>query len=127
MTRCIRMMTLSFTAFLLAVWSAPCHAAESVLKEFFSDSVYGGLAGTLVGGAVMAFTTKPGNHLDYLGYSSAGGAIVGAAYGLGRALAQLENGRITFSMPTIIPDRQESNFRGQSGYVFTTELIKGRF
>jgi hypothetical protein len=127
MIRCIRLVTLSFTAIILAVWSSPCRAAESALKGFFTDSVYGGLAGTLVGGAVMAFTNKPGDHLDYLGYGSAGGVIVGAAYGLGRALAQLENGKVKFSMPTIIPDRLELNSRGQTGYVLTTELIRGRF
>jgi hypothetical protein len=121
------MVTLSLTAFLLAVWSSPCHAAESAVKEFFTDSIYGGFAGTLVGGAVMAFAFKPENPMGNLGYGSASRVIAGAASGLGRALAQLDSGRVKFSMPTIIPDRQESNFRGQSGYVFTTELIRGRF
>ena len=127
MIRFFRMVTLSLAAFLPAVWSVPCHAAESAINRFFTDSVYGGLAGTLVGGAVMTFTNRPGNHPDLLGYGSAGGIIAGAAYGLGRGLVQIDNGKVRISMPTIFSDRRDSNFRGQTGYIFSTELIKGRF
>ena len=127
MIRCFRVVTLSLTALLLAVWSAPCLAAESAFKEIFTDSLYGGIAGTLGGGAVMAFAKKPGDHLDYLGIGAAGGVLVGAAYGLGRALVNIENGKVKFSMPTIIPDRLEPDYRGKSAFLLSAGLIRGKF
>ncbi len=127
MIRFFRLVTLSLTAFFLAVWSAPCHAAESALKEILTDSLYGGLSGALVGGAVMAFARKPGDHLEYIGYGVAGGVLAGAVFGFGKALVEMDNGKVKFSMPTIKPDRLEPNSKGQSGYIFTTELVRGRF
>jgi hypothetical protein len=127
MIRCFRMMTLSLTAFLLAVWSAPCHAAESALKEILTDSLYGCLSGVLVGGAVMAFTKKPGMHLDYMGYGAAGGVLVGAAVGFGRAAVEINDGKVKFSMPAFIPDRLEPNSKGQSAFLLSARLIRGTF
>lgn len=60
--------------------ATPCFAEESGIKTLFQDAFYGGLTGGLVGAALLAFTKKPGTHLDYIGYGAAGGVIVGAAY-----------------------------------------------
>lgn len=67
-------MTLIFMA-------TPCLAAENAFKEIFDDAFYGGLAGGLVGAALLAFTDKPSDHLNYIGYGAAGGVLVGADYG----------------------------------------------
>lgn len=124
----ILMRVLSF--FILVIWTAPCSAAESAFKEVLQDSLYGGLTGTLIGAAVMAFTKRTGNHLDYLGYGAAGGAIVGAAVGfslINRSLAEVDHGKVKFAIPAVIPDFKEVNSKGESGYVINAELLSGKF
>jgi hypothetical protein len=75
----------------------------------------------------MAFTKKPGDHLDYLGYGAAVGVLTGAAYGIGKAVVEMDSGRVRFSMPTVVPEIQETNSKGQTPLVFTATLIRGKF
>jgi hypothetical protein len=125
-----RLAVMLFAASLLAVWSSPACAADNAFKEVFEDGLYGGLAGALVGAALLAFTKKPGDHLDYVYYGGAGGVLVGAAYGLAkgaRSLAEVENGTVKFALPTIMPDFQEASVRGGQIVAFKAELIRGKF
>ncbi len=123
----MKKMTMVVAAFFSLCWSVPCHAAESTFKAIFTDSLYGGLTGTLVGGAVLAFTKKPGDHLDYLGYGAAVGVLTGAAYGIGRAMVEMDRGRVSFSVPTVIPDFGETNSKGQTPLTITANLLRGKF
>lgn len=114
----------------LVFLATPCLAAENTFKSFFQDCFYGGLSGALVGAAVLAFTKKPSSHFDYIGYGAAGGVMVGAAYGAvvaTRSLAEVENGKVQFAVPTIRPEIREANSKGQTSIVATAELIRGRF
>lgn len=107
----------------------PCLAADNAFRSVFQDVFYGGLSGALVGAAVLAFTNKPSDHLDYIGYGAAAGVLVGATYGAvttTRSLAEVENGEVRFSMPTIIPELRDSD-SGRKSIVAMTELIRGRF
>ena len=109
-------------------WNATSYA--NPIRELFEDAFYGGLAGTLVGGAVLAFTKKPGDHLDYLAYGGATGVLLGATYGAVKAtqaLSEYDNGKVRFAMPTVMPDFQEASVRGPGGIGFKTELIRGQF
>jgi hypothetical protein len=120
----------AFLALTLLCVATPCLAEESGIRTLFQDAFYGGLTGGLVGAAMLAFTRKPGTHLDYIGYGAAGGVIVGAAYGAviaTRSLAEVENGRVKFAIPTIRPELREANSKGQTSIIATAELIRGRF
>lgn len=113
----------------LILMANTCFAAENAFKTFFEDAFYGGLTGGLVGTALLAFTKKPLDHLDYIGYGAAGGVLVGATYGAittTRSLAEIENGHVRFAMPTIKPEFRESATRGTT-IVATAELVRGRF
>jgi len=126
-----RMLMMFFATMLPVTWAAPCFAAESAIREIFEDSLYGGLTGSLIGAAIMAFTKRPGNHLEYMGYGAAGGVLVGAAFGavrFSKTLAELdEKGKIRFAIPEIIPDFREANSKGQSSYVINAGLLSGKF
>lgn len=125
-----RRFTMVVAALLLVCWSGSCFAAENAFKEIFEDAFYGGLAGGLVGAAIMAFTKKPGDHLDIMGYGAAGGVLVGATVGLvktTKSLVELENGKVKLAMPTIMPDIQDTNSKGQTPVVVMAELIRGKF
>jgi hypothetical protein len=126
-----RMLMMFFAAVFSITWAAPCIAAESAFREIFQDSLYGGLAGSLIGAAVMAFAKRPGNHLDYIGYGAAGGVLVGAAFGafrIANSLAEVdEKGKVRFAIPAVIPDFNEANSRGQSSYVINAGLLSGKF
>jgi len=125
-----RLVEMLLSALLLCAWTAPCLAADSAFKEVFEDSFYGGLTGVLVGAAVMAFTSKPGDHLEYLGVGGAVGVLGGATYGVvktTRSLAAVEDGKVKFAMPTVIPNIQDASGRGPSALVIRTEIFRGKF
>jgi ABC-type Co2+ transport system permease subunit len=110
--------------------ATPCLAADNAMKTLFQDCFYGALTGGLVGAAVLAFTKQPGKHLDYIGYGAAGGALVGAVYGAvvtTRSLAEIENGKVKFAVPTIRPELREANSKGQTSIIATAELLRGTF
>jgi hypothetical protein len=114
----------------LVFMATPCLAAENAFKTVFEDSMYGGLAGGLVGAALLVFTKKPVDHLDYIAYGAAGGVLVGAAYGVlttSKSLAEIENGKVKFAIPTIKPEFREGNVKGQTTLVAVAELIRGKF
>jgi len=116
-----------FSSTILFLILVPCHAAETAFNEIVQDSIYGGLAGTVVGAAVMAFSHKPGDHLEYMAYGAAAGALGGAAYGYftSRALVEVDNGKVKFAIPTVMPDLEGSSKK--SSVMITTKLIKGNF
>lgn len=121
--------SVAFLLFLSRCLSAS--AAEIHLKETAVDSMYGCLAGGLVGAAVLAFTKNPGDHLEYMAYGAAGGVVAGATISMlsgPKALAELEgNGKIKLSVPTVIPDIRETNSKGQTPIVIMAELLRGQF
>jgi hypothetical protein len=110
--------------------AAPALASDNVFRDVFEDAFYGGAAGALVGAALLAFTRKPANHLDYMGYGAASGVLVGSAYGLvtsARSLAQLDNGIIRFAMPTVLPDFSDSPASRQTNITWRAALLRGTF
>jgi hypothetical protein len=118
--------TIFSTATLIFI-QVPCHAAETAFKEIVQDSIYGGIAGTVVGAAVLAFTHKPGDHLEYMAYGAAAGVLGGAAYGYfsSRALVEVDKGKVKFAIPTVMPDVKDSPRK--NSIVISAELIKGNF
>ena len=51
------------------------------MERTYRSTVYGGITGGLVGGAVMALSSEPDEHLDYILVGAASGIIFGAVYG----------------------------------------------
>ena len=110
--------------------ASPVHAADSTLREVFEDALYGAGIGALVGGAILAFTNKPADHLDYIGYGAASGVLAGTAFGLAksaRALAEINNGRVRIAIPTIIPNLVESPASRQSTVMWHASILRGTF
>ncbi|HJV34714.1 hypothetical protein [Geomonas sp.] len=116
-------------AIILICIANPCRAEESAVVKVFKDVFYGGLSGALVGGVVMAFTKHPGDHLDYIGFGAAGGALVGGTYGAvsaARALAEVKDGKVKFAMPSLVPGVKEGP-NGSSAVTLTAQLLRGQF
>lgn len=79
-------------------------AQDIALETVFKDALYGGLIGALVGGAVLALTDHPGDHVDYIGVGAGVGVIGGTAFGLAqssRAFVEIENGKVAVAIPTV--------------------------
>lgn len=124
-----RLITLITCCAILASATA-AFASDNAFREVFEDAFYGGAAGALVGAALLAFTRKPANHLDYMGYGAASGVLVGSVYGVAkstRALAQIDNGSIRFALPTILPDLGESPASRQTNITWRAALLRGTF
>ena len=124
-----RTVMILLAASLLTAWSVPAFAADNAFKEVFEDSMYGGLTGAIVGAALLVFTQKKNDHLDYIYYGAAGGVLVGAGYGIlktAKSFAEIENGKVKFALPTIQPDFQDAGARGMA-MVVKAELVRGVF
>jgi uncharacterized membrane protein YebE (DUF533 family) len=109
--------------------SSSC-AEENTLREVFQDAFYGAGIGALVGGALMAFTKKPADHLDNIAYGAAGGILAGTAYGLAksaRALAEIDNGKIKIAVPMIVPDLVVSPSGRQTTVLWQANILRGTF
>lgn len=130
MTKMKRILAIVFAVSMLTSWSASCYASDNVVKDTFESAFYGGLVGTLVGGALLVFTKHPSDHLDYLAYGASGGVLLGTGFGIirsAKSLAEYENGKVKFAIPTIIPELHESASTGQNSLSFNAQLIRGRF
>jgi uncharacterized membrane protein YebE (DUF533 family) len=132
--RCMKMVkraqVILLALMLAGNWNLNCFAAEdSAASEIFTDAMIGGLAGGLVGAAMLALTRKPGQHLEYMAYGAAGGAVAGGAYGLFKSqtsLVQIKGNEVSFDVPLIMPDVQEKGTRG-TNVTIMAELISGKF
>lgn len=105
-------------------------ADDNSFRETFRSALYGGAAGGLVGAALMVFTRKPANHLDYIAYGAASGIIAGTVYGVvktSRSLAEYENGKVRFAVPAVIPDITENPATRQTNITWRTSLFSGTF
>jgi hypothetical protein len=114
----------------LLFMATPCLAEENAMKTIFQDAFYGGLAGGLVGAALLAFADKPADHLQNIGIGAGVGVLVGATYGAvvtSKSFAEYENGKVKFAMPTIRPEFREGNSKGQSTIVAMAEILRGKF
>jgi hypothetical protein len=114
---------------MLASASVAC-ADDNIFRETFQDAFYGGAVGTLVGVALLAFTKKPADHLDYMAYGAATGILAGAAFGAvkaTRSLATVENGNVRIAMPTFIPDLVDAPLSKQTIICWRANLLRGTF
>ena len=105
-------------------------ADENAFQTTFQSAFYGGAVGALVGAALLVFTHKPADHLDYMGFGAAAGVLAGTAYGVvksTRALASIENGNFRIAMPTIIPDLVESPSTRQMTVSWRADILRGTF
>jgi len=110
--------------------STSAFADDNAFRDTFQSAFYGGAVGALVGAALLVFTKKPADHLDYMGFGAAAGVLAGTAYGVAkssRALASVENGSVKIAMPTIIPDLTESPVTKQTVLSFRADILRGTF
>ena len=126
----IRAIAIAMVVVFLMPLGNRCFAGESTFKGVCEDSVYGGLAGVLVGAAFMAFTHNPEDHTDYMVYGAASGVLVGATYGLVRttkSLATVDKTGVRFAFPTILTSLDEAVPKGDFALTFKAILIQGTF
>ncbi len=84
---------------------------EDSLQRVVSDSLYGALAGALIGVATLAFVEEPKNKVDNIRVGAGAGLILGSLYGImkvSRSFANLEDGKITVQFPEIQLDPNAS-------------------
>lgn len=114
----------------LLATASSAFAADDTIKEVFTDAFYGAAIGGLVGGAIMVFTKKPLDNLNYMAYGAASGVLAGTAYGLAksaRAFAEVENGRVRVAIPTITPELLVSPGSGRTTVAWKADLVRGTF
>jgi len=123
-------ITILMTVVSILCASTSAFADDNAFRDTFQTAFYGGAVGALVGAALLVFTNKPADHLDYMGFGAAAGVLAGTAYGVGkasRALASIENGKFKIAMPTIIPDLFESPSTKQTVVSFRANILRGTF
>ncbi len=79
------------------------YAQDPAVVDIFKDGFYGGLAGALVGTAVLLFDIKDAeDHLNYIAIGAGVGVIAGTAYGIysaTQAVAEIEGTRTVWHLP----------------------------
>ena len=79
------------------------YAQDTAVADIFKDGFYGGLAGALVGAAVLLFDLDDAeDHLDYLAIGAGVGVIAGTAYGIysaTRYMAEVQGSQVTWHLP----------------------------
>ncbi len=109
----------------LIVFSTSTYAQTEV-ETVARDAIWGGIVGTLIGGAVLALKDKPEDHLNYLIKGAAVGVIAGTLYGLFNiatrpSFASMDKGEITFGVPMI----NVNPVRTQGGGILKAEPLEG--
>lgn len=105
-------------------------AAGDPLEIAIKDSVYGGILGALIGGALMVFSDKISDHYMYIAYGAAGGVIAGAAIGMAtstKALAEIEHNKVTFNMPELKNDIIKDKHEEKLEVIRTVSLLRYNF
>ena len=77
---------------------------DDSLQRVVSDSLYGALAGALIGVATLAFVDEPKDKTDNIRVGAGTGLILGSIYGtmkVSRSFANLEDGKMTVQFPEI--------------------------
>jgi uncharacterized membrane protein YebE (DUF533 family) len=126
----IRLIIAVIALFSFFTVASSSYADENSLREVFQDAFYGAGIGALVGGAFIAFTKKPADHLNNIGYGAAVGVLAGTTYGLAKsakALAEINNGEIKIAVPTIVPDLVVSPSTRQSSIMWCASILRGTF
>lgn len=80
MVRTLAMLLALFLVF--TSFFSPAARAENQTREFLMSCTYGVLAGTLVGAASLAFTSKPGDNLNRVARGASIGLYTGILLGL---------------------------------------------
>lgn len=99
-----KLTTVVLVSSFLVFTSPSVSLGRDVFDTTLKGTVYGGIIGTLIGAAILAFTDKPGENLAYLAYGAGAGIIAGAAVGLAhssRAMIEVKDKRVCLNMPEV--------------------------
>ncbi len=102
------------------------------MQRVLRSTLYGGIIGAVGGLAIMLFTEKPEDHFDYLATGVGVGILSGLTYGLatstGRiAIAEVEDGKVTFNIPEIKANKIEDDRSDIREVVATVGLFNYKF
>ena len=80
-------------------------ADDIKLQKILRNALYGGAVGALIGGALLAFKSDPGDHLEFVTVGAASGVLVGAAWGIydsatDNPYVMIEHGRVHTALAT---------------------------
>ena len=112
--------------------STPCFG-EDVMERTYRSTVYGGITGGLVGGAVMALTDEPDEHFDYILVGAASGIIFGAVYGFlsgtraTHAAMDMNNMEEGFNVPTVVVTEHYSKRADERELVSILNIVRYGF
>jgi len=132
----MRRVSIGVVLILLAALALPgtARADDIALQKIFRNAMYGGALGALVGGALLAFKDKPGDHWDFITIGAASGVLVGAAWGIydsstRNPYVSIENGRIhaALPLPEVTRWAPSEADRGRTETLVTTRLVGVRF
>jgi hypothetical protein len=110
--------------------TAPAFAAENTASDVFLNAFYGAAVGALAGGAILVFTKKPSDNLNFMAMGAAAGVLAGMTYSIAKAanaFASVENGNLKIAMPTIIPEVYESPVTKQMTVSWRADILRGTF
>lgn len=76
------------------------------MQHTMQSTLYGGVIGSLLGGALVLLSDNPEDNLGYIASGAGVGILVGAVYGIAssgvvQSLGEVEDGEIKFGLPLL--------------------------
>ncbi len=102
------------------------------MQHTMQSTLYGGVIGALLGGALVLLSDKPEDNLSYVASGAGVGLLIGAAYGVAssgvvESLGEVEDGKFKFGLPLL--KRKTVFNKNVNRYDVTSEisLLKFKF
>ena len=91
---------------IFSVSVVPANAQTAAdLGDVLRSGLFGGLIGTMVGGAILLLINNSGDHLEVLGYGAGSGIILGTVYGLTQIhqnyFVEFDQGELSWNLPSV--------------------------
>jgi len=106
--------------FAVSVVPADAQSAED-LGDVLRSGLFGGLIGTMIGGAILLLISNAGDNLEVLGYGAGSGIILGTVYGLTQVhqnyFVELDQGTLSWNLPSV----KIQNGPGKKPAIFLTK------
>ncbi len=106
--------------------------ADDTMQVALKNSIYGGIIGALIGSAAVLVTDNPDDHLNYIPTGAGIGIMLGAAYGVAssgvvQSLGSIENGKFSWSIPTISIDGIFDRNANHTEVVRSIDVVRLKF
>lgn len=122
-------VALLFISIVLSATAGMAHAEDLPIAAILENGFYGGVIGSLLGTASIAFTDEPSDHLNFIAKGAAYGVFAGTIFGMYQLkdyFVSIEGGKLDLAVP-VIKYEQYDRLYGENKTRYHANLLAYRF